>query len=288
LKYSALLVLLFTFHAFSFDKDFTVINDRVPHEFTLLFNALKVEAKTPSQKLKMIGLSKELNENLGFLTKEHIFMLMKTEVIKSTLEYRFDKVRQFDMNSLLVNRLDDEFLKKKAYLNPFAQWIWQSVLAELKLRQESGIINNKSFNPNNFEGMKRAEAIRFQRYLNYLFPWIDRMDSLDATHFNQLTTDVSWLILNRLNERSVLFKRYASTAAGDTLTVIINIPQKLLDLHPEDIKKMQNDKLPLSLSEQSRKERREATDEMEKVTPLDMSPISDQLLDEIENRIEQD
>ena len=113
------------------------------------------------------------------------------------------------------------------------------------------------------------------------------MDSLDASKFNLLSKEVSWAILERINDRSILFKRYASTATGDTQTTIINIPQKLLDLKPEDIKRMQNDKMPLTLSEQSKVEKTKAAEQIDKVTPLDMSSMSDDLAKELENKTEE-
>jgi hypothetical protein len=276
--------MLFSFKAFSFEKDFSAINDRVPLEFNFLFESMKLGITAPSEKLRMIGLCKDLNDNLGFLQKEHIFMLMKTEVIKGTLEYKFDKVRQFDMNTLLIVRLQEDFNAKKAYLNTFSKWIWQSILAELNHRKNMGLITAASFNAGSFTGTKRQEALRFNRYLRYLYPWIDKMDSLDASKFNLISKEVSWAILKRINDRSILFKRYASTATGDTQTTIINIPQKLLDLKPEDIKRMQNDKMPLTLSEQSKVEKTKAAEQIDKVTPLDMSSMSDDLAKELENK----
>lgn len=284
MKCKLLLLLLITSPVWAFDKDLKTINERVPLEFNLLFDSLKLEIKTPSEKIRMIGLCKDLNEHLGFLQKEHIFMLMKTEVIKGTLEFRFDKVRQFDVNQLLISRLEREYENKKGYLNSFSKWIWQSVLAELNHRKKMGLISAASFNPGSFDGAKRAEAMRFQRYLNYLFPWIDKMDSLDAAAFNKISKEVSWTILQRINERSILFKRYASAATGDTQVTIINIPQKLLELNPEEIKRMQNDQAPLTLAEQAKKEKAQASQEIEKVTPLDMSTMSDDVAKELEKK----
>lgn len=263
------------------------INDRVPLEFNFLFDSLKVSIKTPAEKLRMVGLCKDLNDNLGFLKKEHIFMLMKTEVIKTTLEYKFSKVRQFDMNNLLITRLEQDFKSKQPYLNTFSKWIWQSILAELNHRKDMGIIKESTFSPNLFTGTKKQEALRFQRYLNYLYPWIDKMDSLDAAGFNLLSKEVSWAILEKINDRSILFKRYASTAASDTKITIINIPQKLIDLKPDEIKKMQNDTMPMSLAEQSKLEKAEALKQIDKVTPLDMSTMSDDVAKELKNSIEE-
>lgn len=270
----------------AFNKDFKILSDRIPLEFSLLFDSLKLEVRSPKEKLQLIGLMQELDQNLGFLKKEHIFLLMKSEVIKNVLEHKFSKVRQFDMTNLLVERLEEDFKNKKKYLNPFSEWIWRSILAELKQRQAAGLITDKSFNPNLFDGTKRQEALKFKRYLNYLLPWIDRMDSLNAAQFNALSKEVSWEILQKLNQHSLLFKRFASTATGDSREALFNIPQELLNLHPQEIKQMRNNQAPISLKEQSLRERDEAKEEVEKISPVDLSPISDDVIREIESKAE--
>lgn len=282
MKFSLFLFLFLSSLAYGFDKDFITINDKVPHEFNLLFDSMKIEIKTPSEKVKMIGICKDLNDNLGSLQKEHIFILMKTEVIKSTLEFKFSKIRQFDVNESLITRLEEDFKSKKAYLNSFSSWIWQSILAELNYRKKMGLITLTTFNANLFQGAKRLEAQRFERYLIYLTPWIDKMDSLDPVAFNALSKEVSWKILERINARSLLFKRFASTATSEVKTTIINIPQKLLELEPQDIKEMQKDVLPTTLEEQSKIEKVEALKEIEKTTPVDLSPLSEDVSKELE------
>lgn len=271
----------------AFDKDFKTVNDRVPLEFQLLFESMKVAAKTPSEKLQLVGIAKELDENLGNLQKEHIFFLMKSEVIKNVLEYKHKKVRSFDMTTFLIERLEEDFKKKEKLLSPFAQWIWRSIIAELNHRREMGLITGKSFNPNQFDGEKRAEAQRFDRYLNYLMPWIDKMDSLSVSEFNDLTKEVSWVVLKRLNARSILFKRFATTAASDTKVTLFNIPPRLLELHPEDIKRMQSDALPLTLKEKSAKEKTEARENIQGISADDMSPLSDEISEEVKKELDQ-
>ncbi|WPU65731.1 hypothetical protein [Peredibacter starrii] len=280
-----LFILILPISAQAFDKDFTAMSDRVPLEFTHLFNSLKMGIKTPAEKIQMVGICKDLDENLGQLQKEHIFLLMKSEVIKNVLEYKFKKVRQFDMTLLLLDRLEEDFKNKERYLNSFSQWIWRSILAELRYRQDMGLITARTFDANQFDGAKKSEAQRFARYLTYLMPWIDRMDSLTAPEFNNLSKQVSWVILRRLNERSLLFKRYASTATSNTKITIFNIPQKLLELHPEDIKRMQQNEVPLTLKEESEKAKTEATKQVQDVTPEDLSPLSDEINEELNKKI---
>lgn len=283
--FKILLPILISSSVFAFDKDFKTVNDRVPLEFSHLFESMKLGAKSPSDKIKLVGLCKDLDENLGSLQKEHIFFLMKSEVIKNVLEYRFSKVRSFDVTSFLISRLEEDFEKKKGLLNSFSQWIWRSIIAELKYRQKIGLITNRSFSSATFQDSKKAEAIRFEKYLTYLLPWIDKMDSLSAAQFNDLTKDVSWIILQRLNERSLLFKRYASTATTDTKITIFNIPSKLLELHPQDLKRMQNDEdVPLTLKDESRKEKIEAFEDVQSATLDDMSPLSDEVSKELDEK----
>jgi hypothetical protein len=275
------ILLLFTiFSAFGFDKDFKLEDDRAPLEFVMMFDSLKLELKTPKEKAMMAGICQELGENLGSLEKEHIFLLMKSQVIKDVLEYKFSKVRQFDVTIFLLERLEKNFLDKERFLNPFSQWIWKSVIAELNNRKNLGMISNKSFSPNSFDGPKRQEALRFERYLSYLLPWIDRMDSLTAPQFNELTKEVSWNILRHLNERSLLFKRYAPSSSGEGKTSLFNIPQRLLNLSPQKFK----DDTPeeKTLKEQSELEKTQARDQMERISPDDMSPLSDDLGKDIE------
>lgn len=267
----------------AFNKDFKTINDRVPLEFQHLFTSMKLEVKTPVEKVQLVGICKDLEDNLSFLPKEHLFLFLKSEVIKDTLEYKFSKVRQFDLTVSLIDRLEKSLVKKERYLNPFANWIWRSIIAELNLRKEHGLITQKSFSARSFEGAKLAEAIRFEKYMKYLMPWIDRMDSLSASDFNLLTKEVGWTILRRVNDRSLLFKKFSSTAAGDTKISLFNIPQKLLDLNPDDIKDIQNEKLlPSSLREEGAREKTEATEATEKATPTDMSPLSEDIFNELE------
>lgn len=273
-----LFLALISLSALAFNKDFKTINDRVPQEFQQLFTSMKLEVKTPVEKVFFIGLCKDLDDNLSFLPKEHLFLLMKSEVIKSVLEYKFAKVRQFDLTTTLIDRLTKDLEKKQRYLNPFSLWIWRAIIAELNLRREHGLITQRSFNPRAFEGAKLQEALRFEKYLKYLMPWIDRMDGLSAADFNLLTKEVGFTILNRLNDRSLLFKKYASTAAGDTKLPLFNIPQKLLEIKLDDVQDIKSELLlPPSLRDEGAREKNQAIEATEKVTPTDMSPLSEEL-----------
>lgn len=274
-------LLFFPILAFSFDKDLKITSDKTPLEFDLLFDSMKLQSKTPADKIRLVGMAQELNKNLGFLPKEQIFLLMKSEVTKNFLEHKFSKVRQFDVTNLLIDRLEKNLIEKGKLLTPFSTWAFRSIIAELKTYQKEGLITDKSFNPDLFKGEKREKALRLKKYLTYLLPWIDRMDALPASDFNELSTEVGWEILDRLNSRSLLLRRYAaegSAASGN----LINIPDRLTDLKPEQIKNLQNNNSDLSLKEKSVKEKNEASEEVKSATPDDLSPLSEDVSIEID------
>lgn len=274
-------LLIFPILSFSFDKDLKITSDKTPLEFDLLFDSMKLQSKTPADKIRLVGMAQELNKNLGFLPKEQIFLLMKSEVTKNFLEHKFSKVRQFDVTNLLIDRLEKNLIEKGKLLTPFSTWAFRSIIAELKTYQKEGLITDKSFNPDLFKGEKREKALRLKKYLTYLLPWIDRMDALPASDFNELSTEVGWEILDRLNSRSLLLRRYAaegSAASGN----LINIPDRLTDLKPEQIKNLQNNNSDLSLKEKSVKEKNEASEEVKSATPDDLSPLSEDVSIEID------
>lgn len=274
-------LLIFPILALSFDKDLKITSDKTPLEFDLLFDSMKLQSKTPADKIRLVGMAQELNKNLGFLPKEQIFLLMKSEVTKNFLEHKFSKVRQFDVTNLLIDRLEKNLIEKGKLLTPFSTWAFRSIIAELKTYQKEGLITDKSFNPDLFKGEKREKAMRLKKYLTYLLPWIDRMDALPASDFNELSTEVGWEILDRLNSRSLLLRRYAaegSAASGN----LINIPDRLTDLKPEQIKNLQNNNSDLSLKEKSVKEKNEASEEVKSATPDDLSPLSEDVSIEID------
>ena len=110
--FNLILILLFSKLSFGFNKDLRTINDRVPLEFNHLFDSLKGSISSTQEKNKFINLCKELNENLGLLQKEHIFLLMKSEVIKHTLEYKHKKYNTHSVTTSLISQLEKDFQNK--------------------------------------------------------------------------------------------------------------------------------------------------------------------------------
>jgi hypothetical protein len=280
LIFNLIFILLFSQLSFGFDKDLKTINDRVPLEFNHLFESLKGSISSTQEKNKFINLCKELNENLGFLQKEHIFLLMKSEVIKHTLEYKHKKYNTHSVTSSLIVQLEKDFQIKKTKLSTFSRWIWESVLAELKHRESMNLITEKNFNANFFSGATKTQALRFERYLIFLLPWIDKMLSLTPEEFNKLSRKVSWTILGRLNERSLLFKTLS--LSSNEKVQVFNIPSQLSERKSTSPSETQSIESPKNLNEEAKIEKNKASEEIQNVSPDDLSPLSDEVTKEID------
>lgn len=281
-----LLTALIPLTTFGMSKDFRIVNDRLPHEFTLLFESLKAQVSSPHETRALVDLARELDENLGLLSKEHLYFLVKSEIIKNVLEHNHQKVRNFDVTVFLLERLQKDLNSKNQELNSFSLWIWRSILAELIHRKDMGLITERTFDPKRFKGNKQNSALRFKKYLKYLTPWVDKMDGLSAKEFNQYSTTVAWSILKKLNQRSLLFKRFASTATSSTRIAIFNIPTDLLENRDDKVSQPFKEEPTLTLKEESQKQKSQAIKEVQAASPDDLSPLSEEVSRELENKID--
>lgn len=272
-----LFVLLSAQSSFAFNKDFTTVNDRVPYEFKLMFDSLKNEVKGGDEKFRMVAIAQDLNTNLGPLQKNTIFFLMKSEIIKNVLEYKIPKARPFPPNHTNIQRIMAKWERYQKVYNPFSRWIIQSLMAEIKTADIDGLIlAGQELRPGLFNGEKQAKAVRFLRFMKYASAWFDQIDGLSPKEFNELTKSVSWTTMDRLNQRSLLLKRYASASQSSITTMTFNIPSNLTNLSPSEIKKLQEGPVP-SLKEASEATRQEAKQQTEKMAPEDLSPLSDDI-----------
>jgi hypothetical protein len=277
--------LLTSISALGFNKDFTTVNDRVPYEFKLMFESLKSDSKTKADQFKLVALAQDLNTNLAPLQKNTIFFLMKSEIIKNVLEYKIPKSRPFTPSQANVQRLFAKWEQNQKSYSSFSRWIIQSILAEMKQAEADGfILAGQDLRPQLFTGDKQAKTVRFLRFMKYASAWCDQIDSRSAGEFNQLASTVSWVTLDRLNQRALLLKRYASTSQSDTTTVTFNIPGELANYSPSEIKNLEEPPVP-TLKEASEATRQEAEEQTQKLAPEDLSPLSEDIQKKIDDQL---
>lgn len=225
MKYLSFVLFFFSISSYAFNKDFNLINDRAPLEFRLLFESMKYSIKDLNEQVRLIVLAQHINKGLGPLKKDQSFFLLKSEVYKSLLEWPHPPT-QFQVGSHTLERMKTNLNASKAIYTPFSQWVLEALMADLQEFQEAGLLDITPAQKNMLNGEKSLRYQKMQRVLKYTRGWLEQADTMSAKDFNKLTEELSWKTLERVKERSSLFRRFSSKAVQDRDENTFNIPEQ--------------------------------------------------------------
>ena len=220
-----LILFSFSFSVHSFNKDFNLVNDRAPLEFRLLFESMKYSLKELNEQVRLIVLAQHINKGLGPLKKDQSFFLLKSEVYKSLLEWPHPPT-QFQVGSHTLERIKTNINASKAIYTPFSQWVLEALMADLEEFQKEGLLDLPPAQKSMLNGEKSQRYLKMQRVLKYTRGWLEQADTMSAKDFNKLTEELSWKTLERVKERSSLFRRFSSKAVQDSNQNTFNIPEQ--------------------------------------------------------------
>jgi hypothetical protein len=219
------IVLICTFltPARAFHKDFILVNDRAPLEFKLAFETLKGSVKDPALQVKLIAYAQRINAGLGPLGKDQAFFLVKSEVHKTFIEWRFPPTT-FRPTALTLERLRTNRQASAPLYTPLSQWVLETLVADFEPYAKENLLELTPSQAAALTGDKRQAALKLQRVMSHLAGWTEQADTLSATDFNALTAQLGWQILERVQERAQLLRRFATQAVADTQAQTFNIP----------------------------------------------------------------
>ncbi len=181
MKRKTLLLLAFILlPAYSIEVE--LIPSSLPTEFHFIFSAVKKQISSQ----ELYDKCTELENNLLSVPKKYTFYVIKSEIYKSILDYEYDSYTP----SIALNANVLEQMKRKLTLNEgsytkVSHWIFRSFLSDLNFR----IKNNQLF--------EKGPENKFLR------PWFKHMIQKTPEEFNQLTSEISLSIFNRI----VLFSK---------------------------------------------------------------------------------
>ena len=221
---SFLLLILVSFNAFAFHKDFALVNDRAPVEFKLLFESMKYTLKDMQDQIKLVVLCQHINKGLGPLSKEQSMFLLKSESYKSLLEWGHPP-SQFQVGTHTIERLKKSMQANSSIYTPYSKWILQSLIADLENFKEQGVLDLNNSQKAGLKGEKALQLQKLQKVLKYSRGWVEQADTLSAKDFNQLTENLAWRTLERVKERAAMFRRFSSRAIQDKNEMTFNIPE---------------------------------------------------------------
>jgi hypothetical protein len=239
-------VLSLSLASWGFDADFKIIHTQTPLEFQILFESLKVRLKDPAQQSRLKALCQGINTGLGSLTDYQMMFLLKSEVSKTFLEWSKSS-RPLSVTDLTVKRLENIYQKNQLFYTDFSHWFIEALLSDLK---------NKN---------QLSTSLPFMSF------WVEQLDTLSPQDFNQLTTEASWKVLERLRMKSQFTKKFVTSATKPTLTVIFNIPeaQKALQegpASPNELNDM-NQADPIEPSQTAKEESQKALEQVKNLKP---------------------
>lgn len=256
-----LTVLLLPLVAHGFSKDFKLINDRAPEEFKILFESMKNGLTDPVEQNRLVAYCGRINKGLAPLKRDQALFLLKSEVYKTLLEWKFP-ASTLAITSDNLTRISANLLINSALYTPFSQWVIESVTTGIQLQ------------PNGAQTPETAMAIKYSR------GWLEKAQSLTPKDFNDLTLQLSWEILYRVRAKSLLFQELSSQAIDATEEQTFNIPQLEAASRPEP------PKAPLGVSTDVTKQSEKLRDQAEKsVEKIEVKP-SDIPAEDLSNAID--
>ena len=283
-------ILLISFHAYSFQSGFESgfqlsSHHKLPQEFKLLFESLKGQISQEEkisqdeEKRKLIQQCFTLSENLKMIDKDQVFLFVKTQIIRHILEAKYSKINTIALSAGFIKKLEESYEQKKTELHSFSRWIWNSILSELKDKRDQ------------IKGDKTK--------LQYLSGWLSSMENLSALDFNLMVNKLSWNVLEKMIERSQLL-RFGHEQSSDSahnshdtknfFVIPAELRQKYLhvstnilhsDSPPDDLE--ENRLINLKKASEAAKE--SAKTKMEQISADDLSPLSDEIMKEIEEKL---
>ncbi len=215
---------LFASKSFAFHKDFSLVNDRAPVEFKLLFESMKYTLKDMQDQIKLVVLCQHINRGLGPLSKEQSMFLLKSESYKSLLEWRHPP-SQFQIGTHTIDRLKKSITTNQSIYTPYSKWILQSLIADLENFKEQGVLDLNNTQKTSLKGEKALQLQKLKKVLKYSRGWVEQADTLSAKDFNELTESLAWRTLERVKERAAMFRRFSSKAIQDKEEMTFNIPE---------------------------------------------------------------
>lgn len=288
MKCLILILLSLSFTAQAFNKDFNLVNDRAPLEFRLLFESMKYSLKEVHEQVRLIVLAQHINKGLSPLKKDQSFFLLKSEVYKSLLEWPHPPT-QFQVGSHTLERLKANLNASKAIYTPFSQWVLEALMADLEEFQKEGLLDTPPAQKNMLNGEKSQRYLKMQRVLKYTRGWLEQADTMSAKDFNRLTEELSWKTLERVKERSSLFRRFSSKAVQDSNENTFNIPEQgMPQTNPGKPapQAITVDPAMKGISEKAAEEKEEASSSVENLS-VDSAAVPAQELSEAIDKIEE-
>lgn len=238
--------------------------NKVPIEFQYLVEHLDMNVKDLNNIIENI---KIINSDLSALPKETTLFLLKFEVYKEVLNFNQQKdSNTIFLNTVYLDKVESKLKTNKAAYSRFGQWLIKSIVADYQPFREDEFINNlEAASKGSSTARKRyREFKQVHKFNNF---WLDRFEKLSTIKFNSLISELSKRTIVNLATKSYLFsKQYKNLGTLKSENLFI-LPVTIKETSEEEVKP------------EKKENKSTAKELMEKISPEDLSSVSDEIDD---------
>jgi hypothetical protein len=226
-----ILISLFSFLAFSQD-DKPLANlkliDSVSEELRIIVDHLNYNEVSKDHAREVLAACELINNDTINMDSINLLFLIKSEIYKGLLNNQHlsyeDSVQ---ISEVIVKSIEYKFKKHEVSYSPFAKWIFNSIIEDLKPYRANDFLNRyQTVSRTNMKEM--SMALGLQKALKYISPWIIAIESQTPESFNNTLTLISIDILKLISRKTYFFKEFSFRFSQKQREAIFEIPKLAL------------------------------------------------------------
>lgn len=226
-----ILISLFSFLAFSQDDKLLAnlkLIDSVSEELRIIVDHLNYNEVSKDHAREVLAACELINNDTINMDSINLLFLIKSEIYKGLLNNQHlsyeDSVQ---ISEVIVKSIEDKFKKHEVSYSPFAKWIFNSIIEDLKPYRANDFLNRyQTVSRTNMKEM--SMALGLQKALKYISPWIIAIESQTPESFNNTLTLISIDILKLISRKTYFFKEFSFRFSQKQREAIFEIPKLAL------------------------------------------------------------
>lgn len=226
-----ILISLFSFLVFSQDDKLLAnlkLIDSVSEELRIIVDHLNYNEVSKDHAREVLAACELINNDTINMDSINLLFLIKSEIYKGLLNNQHlsyeDSVQ---ISEVIVKSIEDKFKKHEVSYSPFAKWIFNSIIEDLKPYRANDFLNRyQTVSRTNMKEM--SMALSLQKALKYISPWIIAIESQTPESFNNTLTLISIDILKLISRKTYFFKEFSFKFSQKQREAIFEIPKLAL------------------------------------------------------------
>jgi hypothetical protein len=232
--------------------------DTVSEELRIIVQHLNYSDISKEQAQEVITACELINNDTTHMDSINLLFLIKSEIYKGLLNNQYlsygDSIQ---ISEVIVKSIEEKFKKFKISYSPFAQWIFNSIIEDLKPYREDNFLNRyQTVSRTNMKEM--SKSLNLQKALKYISPWIIALESQTPEMFNNTLTSISIDIFKLISRKTYFFKEFSYKFSERQRDGIFQIPKLDMGLEAKP-------EIPDSSLQKKKEETKEAAKEAMKV-----------------------